>query len=197
MSSPVAELRAFFRAALVERVERGTPPAEEPRAILRRRVVVGVTIVAGAGVLGAALAIEPGDALFYPATGALALVWALGAFASGPIHLGHARRRDGGTSRAALQGAILGLLLLGLFLAGGLIIGRTGWLIDSVQDLLDHARFGSLWAVIGLHGGIREAVTILTLGCSVVTTRPMGGVGSCQGRRRRMAAARARASCSG
>ena len=45
-------------------------------------------VVVGAIVVGISFRIEPGSTGFYPATLALALVWAVDGFAFGPLHLG-------------------------------------------------------------------------------------------------------------
>lgn len=149
MVNPVAELRAFLRAALVEPVPRDH--LESDRAFRRRRVVALVTLVVGAGVLGWALRIAPGDPLFYAATLALAVVWAVGALASGPLHLGRAHTRTGrGFARPVVQSLALGGLLLALFLAGATVVARVPLLREPVEDLLDHARFGSLPLVAAL-----------------------------------------------
>ena len=50
-------------------------------------MTVGFVVLGGA-VLGLSLRIEPGNPLFYPATLGLAAIWTVGAFASGPLHLG-------------------------------------------------------------------------------------------------------------
>jgi len=154
---PVAEIRAFVRAALVLPVPRDH--AESDAAFRRRRVVAAVTLVVGAVVLGLALRIEPGNALFYPATLGLAAVWALGALASGPLHLGRAHTRTGGdAARPVVQSLALGALLLGVFLAGGLVVARVPALRAPVTELLDHARLGSLAlvAVITALNGVAE-----------------------------------------
>ena len=110
--NPVTELRAFLRAALVDPVPRDH--TEPDWAFRRRRLVVTVTLLVGAAVLAWALRIEPGDPTFYVATFALAGVWAVGAFASGPLHLGRGHTRGGeGSSRAIVQSLALGALLLG------------------------------------------------------------------------------------
>jgi CAAX protease family protein len=141
----LAELRAFFRASLLE------PVAGEPDAVSRRRrIVTGLTLLGGALALGWALAIRPGDPLFYPATIGIAAIWVVGALASGPLRLGRARTRAGGTSRAVLQGLILGGLLLALFLAGGLLVARIPALRDPVDTLLAHAGFGALPVVAAI-----------------------------------------------
>ncbi len=153
----VAELRAFVRAALVDPVPRDH--TESDRAFRRRRVVAVVTLLVGAGVLGYALRIEPGDPTFYLATLGLAAVWAVGAVVSGPLHLGRANTRDGeGQSRAVVQSFALGATLLALFCAGAVVVAQIPVLRDPVQQLLDHAEFGSLGvvAVITAINGVAE-----------------------------------------
>ncbi|MBW3084089.1 hypothetical protein KEM60_00272 [Austwickia sp. TVS 96-490-7B] len=46
-----------------------------------------------------------------------------------------------------MQGLILGALLLAVFCAGALVVGRVSVLREPVDRLLDHARFGSVAAV--------------------------------------------------
>ena len=118
-----------------------------------------VTLLVGAVILTWALRIEPGDPTFYVATFALAAVWAVGAFASGPLHLGRGNTRDGQeTSRADVQSLALGGLLLALFMAGAVVVAQVPLLRNPVQELLDHARFGSLAlvAVITTVNGLAE-----------------------------------------
>ena len=155
--NPVVEVRRFFRATLVDPVPRDH--SEPDSAFRRRRVVVAVTLLVGAGVLTWALRIEPGDPTFYVATFALAGVWALGAFASGPLHLGRGHTRvGGGSSRAVIQSLALGALLLGVFLAGAVVVAQIPVLRNPVQELLDHARVGSLAlvALITVVNGVAE-----------------------------------------
>lgn len=154
---PVREVRDFIRAALVTPVARDH--SQSDAAFRRRRVVSLVTLVVGAVVLGFALRIQPGDPMFYVATLCLAGVWATGALASGPLHLGRAHTRAGGEdARPIVQSLALGALLLAVFLAGGLVVARVPVLRDPVQHLLDHARLGSLAivAVLTAVNGIAE-----------------------------------------
>jgi uncharacterized protein len=146
---PVAELRAFLDAALLEPV-RGQHQ-DPPEAHARRRIVVAITFVVGSVVLGWALRIQPGDPVFYTATIALAVVWALGAVASGPLHFGRGHTRSGEReARPIVQSLALGALLLVVFLVGALVVARIPSLREPVDQLLDHARFGSLPVVLAI-----------------------------------------------
>jgi membrane protease YdiL (CAAX protease family) len=155
--NPLVELRAFVRAALLDPVPRDH--AEPDQAFRRRRWVAAATLLVGAVVLGWALRIEPGDSLFYVATFALAVVWALGALLSGPLHLGRGHTRAGrAENRAVVQSLALGALLLVLFLAGAAVVARVDVLREPVEQLLDHAEVGSLAlvAVITAVNGVAE-----------------------------------------
>lgn len=155
--NPFHELGRFFRAALLDPVRER--PEESERARTRRRIVSGITLVVGAVLLGVALRVRPGDPLFYPLTIGLAGVWSIGAVAAGPLHLGRAHTRSGSAdSRGILQSAILGLLLLAIFLAGALVVSRIPVLRQPVDELLDHARYGSMAVVtaITVINGIAE-----------------------------------------
>ncbi|MHA6512314.1 CPBP family intramembrane glutamic endopeptidase [Tessaracoccus sp. Z1128] len=152
----LGEPRAFLAAALINPVERVR--TETPGMRRRRRVVVGITTALGAVALGLALSIQPGAPEFYAATLGVAGLWIGGAFLSGPLYLGEGRTRDGGRSRGVLQGFVLGLILLAVFVAGALVVTRIPALAAPVEDLLDHARFGSLWlvALITAINGVAE-----------------------------------------
>jgi membrane protease YdiL (CAAX protease family) len=140
---PLREVREFVHAALATPVPRDH--TESDAAFRRRRFVAVVTLLLGAGLLTAALQIEPGEPTFYVATLGLAVLWTLGAVASGPLHLGRAHTRAGGRyARPVVQSLALGVLLLGIFLAAGLVVAWVPVLRDPVQHLLDHARLGSL-----------------------------------------------------
>ena len=185
MINPVTEVQSFVRAALVTPVPRDH--TESDRAFRRRRLVAVVTLAVGAVTLALALRIRPGDPLFYPATIGLAAVWAVGALLSGPLHLGSARTRSNTLGRPVVQSLALGVLLLGLFLAGAVVLARVPALRDPVQGLLDHARLGSLALVLvitamngvaeelyfrgALYAGIgrRHAVAVTTVVYAVTT----------------------------
>lgn len=142
MPGPVSELRAFVRASLVRPVPRDHQ--ESDAAFRRRRVVAAITLVLGAVALAVALRIEPGDPLFYLATLLVAVIWSAGALASGTLHVGWAHTRDQRTARPVVQSLTLGVALLLVFLLGAIVVGAVPWLRGPVDDLLDHARYGSL-----------------------------------------------------
>ncbi len=148
MINPVDELRGFLRAALVTPAPR---LVEDPPAVRRRRrVVAAITYAVGAVALAATLRITPGDERFYLAALALAGIWALGAVLSGPLHLGSGYTRSGGRARPIVQSLALGALLLAIFLAGALLVAQVPVLREPVDDLLDHARFGSVPVVLAV-----------------------------------------------
>lgn len=158
VAGPLVELRRFLDAALVTPVPRSTLPEANP---VRRRVVVVITLILGAAVMAWALRIAPGERLFYPATLLLAAVWVAGALASGPLHRGRARTRDGGAEgRAVVQSLALAALLLTIFMAGALVVAHVPALRSSVEELLDHARFGAIGIVlvITVLNGVAEEV---------------------------------------
>jgi membrane protease YdiL (CAAX protease family) len=123
------------------------PHHEPPSTVLRRRIVVVVVLVIGGALLGYSLTRRPGDASFYWLTLALAAVWALGAFASGPLHLGSVRFR-GRNQRPVITGTVVGLALGGLFLVGGLVAREIPAVREFVVRVLDFANHGPLVLVV-------------------------------------------------
>lgn len=153
MTNPVRELRDFAAAALVEPVPRDHT---EPDALFRRRrVVTAVTLVVGSVILGATLRIPPGDDLFYIGGLGLAAVWIAGGLAAGRLHLGWAHTREEGFARPVVQPLALAALAIGIFTAGAVVVGQIPWLAGAVDEVLDHARYGSLgliWAITVING---------------------------------------------
>ncbi|PFG18771.1 CPBP family intramembrane glutamic endopeptidase [Serinibacter salmoneus] len=146
MRAAISEIGRFLDAALITRAPGAVPSGGRG---VRRRLVVTITLVLGAVLLWWALRIEPGDPAFYAATLALAALWVLGAFASGPLHLGHSTTRSGGEpGRAVVQSLVLGTGLLGIFLVGAVAVAQMPWLRQNVLDLLDHAGEGRWWIVL-------------------------------------------------
>lgn len=126
--------------------------------VLRRRQVVTVAVVlVGGAVLGWSLRLEPGSGTFYVATAALAVVWTLGAVASGPLHLGRIPRAER-NARPVVAPVLLALLLAALFVAGGLVVREIEPLDRQVRSVLDFADQGSipLLVVITVVNGIAE-----------------------------------------
>lgn len=124
----------------------------------RRRISV-VTLVVGTTLLGWSLHVPPGDPLFYLASSLLAATWVVGALVSGPLHLGRARGHHGNrTVRPWFAALALGVAVVALFVVGGLVVRHLPLLRDPINDVLDHARFGSLpvVAVIALVNGAAE-----------------------------------------
>jgi membrane protease YdiL (CAAX protease family) len=133
------------------------PHHEPPSTVLRRRIVVVVVLVIGGALLGYSLTRRPGDASFYWLTLALAAVWALGAFASGPVHLGCVRFR-GRNQRPVISGTLIGLALGGVFLVGGLVAREIPGVREYITRVLEFANYGPLALVtfITVINGIAE-----------------------------------------
>jgi uncharacterized protein len=133
-------------------------PHNEPPAIKRRRrVVVAIVLLLGAGVLGLALRRHPGESSFYWLTLALTAVWALGAFASGPLHLGGLCWR-GRNQRPVISGTVIGLALGAVFVLGGLIAREIPSVSELITRVLQYTDQGSwrLTMTVALLGGIAE-----------------------------------------
>lgn len=140
-------MRSWVRRSLWDVVPRDE--RQSAAALRRRRLVTVGFVVLGALVLGVSLRIEPGSVWFYPAAFVLAGVWAVGAFASGPLHLGRigAWRRQEGEQRLVrpvLSPILLGLGLAAIFVIGGLVVREIPWLDRQVRSVLDFADQGSL-----------------------------------------------------
>ena len=130
---------------------------ETAASVRRRRLVTVVVIVLGTVALGASLRIEPGSAWFYPATLVLALIWAVGALASGPLHLGRIARR-GRLHRPFASPIFIGLALAAAFIFGAFVVRQVPILDNQVQSVLEHADQGSLTVlvVVTAVGGLSE-----------------------------------------
>lgn len=170
------------------------PYHEPPSVVLRRRVVVGVVLLAGAVLSGFSMTRRPGELGLYWLTLALAAVWVLGALVSGPVHLGGICWR-GRHQRPVISGTVIGLLLGGVFVAGGLIareIGPVSGAITRVLQLADHRTLvvvplalanaigeemyfrGGLYTALGRHYPVTIS-TIVYVGASMTSANPMLG----------------------
>ena len=130
---------------------------EPPSVVLRRRIVVSIVLVLGVASLALALKEHPGEPGFYWWSLALSGVWAVGAFVSGPLHLGGARWR-GRNQRPVVSGATIGLLLGGIFIVGGLIVREIPGVAAFVTRLLRYSDQGSwrLTLAVALLAAIAE-----------------------------------------
>jgi membrane protease YdiL (CAAX protease family) len=150
-------LPRLLAAALIDQVPRDH--LESGGAFRRRRVVVALVLVLGSVLLGISLSVRPGDRAFYPLTGALAAVWVLGGLASGPLHLGRIAFR-GVLRRPVLTPISVGLVAAAVFVAGALVVREIGPLRDYTDNVLAHARYGSLplLAFLTMLNGVTEEV---------------------------------------
>lgn len=148
-------LRRVIGPAFIDQVPRDH--TEPDAAFRRRRIVAAVTLVIGAVLLGLSLSIRPGDTLFYPMTLAVAATWVAGAFLSGPLHLGHIPFRDT-LRRPVVTPVLTGLVAGAVFVVGALVVREIPPLRAYTDDVLDHARYGSivLIAVVTLANGAGE-----------------------------------------
>jgi membrane protease YdiL (CAAX protease family) len=148
---------------------------ESPGGLRRRRAVTAAVVVIGGLVLGLSLRIEPGSAWFYPATLALALVWTVGAFASGPLHLGRIEHVSGHQVRPVVAPILLGLGLAGVFVAGALLVREVDWLDRQVRSVLDFADQGSvpLLVVITAVNGVAEELFFRGAAYAAITRDPV------------------------
>ena len=132
------------------------------REYRRRQVVSAVVVIFGAAVLGFSLSIPPEDNVkFSIATLVLAGVWTLGAFASGPLHLGRIGRPsepDLIAPRPVVAPIAVGVLLSLLFVVGAFIVREFPWLDEQVSKVLAHTGQGSalLLLVVTVSNGIAE-----------------------------------------
>jgi membrane protease YdiL (CAAX protease family) len=150
-------LERLLAPALIDKVPRDHH--EPDGAFRRRRIVVAVVTVLGATLLGVSLAVKPGAPAFYWLTFGLAAVWIVGGFASGPLHLGWISFR-GSLRRPIITPIAFGLIATVIFVLGALVVREIGPLHRLVENVLDHAKFGSLplLAVITASNGIAEEI---------------------------------------
>jgi membrane protease YdiL (CAAX protease family) len=149
-------MRTFIRRSLWDVVPRDQRDSET--AFRRRQLVAAVVVLVGAGVLGWSLRLEPGGTTFYVAAVVLAGVWAAGAFLSGRLHLGRIAGEGELFVRPILAPILLGLLMVGIFVLGALVVREIDPLARYVSSVLEYADEGSLTvlAVITFFNGIAE-----------------------------------------
>ncbi|MGO9510233.1 MAG: lysostaphin resistance A-like protein [Mycobacterium sp.] len=158
MSQTVAPYRAtVFQELRRAMTNVAVPHNEAPAVVLRRRIIVAITLVVGAVVLGFTLRRVPGEPSFYYLTFALAAVWSGGALVAGPLHLGGINWR-GRNQRPVITGTTIGLLLGGVFVLGGLVAREIPIVAELITHVLKFAHQGSflLIVVITLVNGLAE-----------------------------------------
>ena len=157
MQTGPGRLGHALRPALIDKVERDHRQSD--REFLRRRIVVGITLVIGATLLGLSLNVPPDSAIFYPLTIALAATWVIGGFASGPLHLGRINFR-GELRRPIVTPILLGLATAAVFILGAVVVRNIEPLRNITENILAFARYGSLplVAIITLMNGIAEEI---------------------------------------
>ena len=137
----------LVRPVLIDKVERDH--RQSNAAFLRRRIVVGLTLVVGATLLFLSFSTEQGDPSFYPLTFGLAVTWAVGSFASGPLHLGRIPFR-GTLRRPIITPILVGLLLSAVFAAGALVTRLVPALASLTEDVLGYARAGNIVIILAI-----------------------------------------------
>lgn len=130
-------------------IARGVAPPynEPPSVIARRKVIVAVVLLIGASLLGYSLSRPPGDNSFVWLTLALAGVWAFGAFASGPLHMGYVCFR-GRNQRPVITGTVVGLAVGAAFVGGGLVAREIPGVREYITNVLQYVNTGPLWLIV-------------------------------------------------
>jgi membrane protease YdiL (CAAX protease family) len=148
MTEPATTTKPRFLQEVREIITTVAVPHHEwPSVIRRRRIVVAIFVVIGAVLLGFLLTTRPDSESFYWVTIALAATWSVGAFASGPLHLGSIRLW-GRNQRPAITGTGIGLALGGCFVVGGLVAREIPAINDYIVRVLEFANHGTLSLVV-------------------------------------------------
>jgi membrane protease YdiL (CAAX protease family) len=131
---------------------------QSDREFRRRQIVAAIVVVIGALVLAYSLNLKSGSNWFYVATLVLAGVWAVGAFASGPLHLGRVGIDETAAARPIIQPILVGLGLSVVFVVGAFIIKLIPPLADQVGNVLAYANDGNaiLVLLVTVINGIAE-----------------------------------------
>jgi uncharacterized protein len=155
----MSRIEGWVRRALWDQVPRDQ--RDTPRSLRRRQAVTAGFVLLGAVVLGLTLRIEPGSRLFYLATFGLAAIWAVGAFASGRLHLGRISFRDQ-LIRPVATPIGVGAILAGVFVVGALLVNGISWLqplqrqVESVITYADQGTLAVLVVITAVNGVAEE-----------------------------------------
>lgn len=147
---------------------------ESPEAIRRRRFVTRGFGLLGAVVLAVLLRLDQNSGWFVLFSLVLAGVWTVGAFASGPLHLG--RIAHGAEQvRPIARPVLLGALLAGVFVVGALVVREIDPLADQVRHVLGFATEGSLpvLALLTVVNGIAEELFFRGAVYAAITRGPV------------------------
>ncbi|MDQ2756266.1 MAG: CPBP family intramembrane metalloprotease [Actinomycetota bacterium] len=123
-------------------------PRESPGVVSRRKRVVTVVGLTGAGLLGLSLSTKPGSGRFYLLTSAVAATWTVGAFASGPLHVGRIRGRDDITRVPIVTPVATGVAAFGTFYGLAMVARQIPFLESAIGNILRFADEGDLPLVI-------------------------------------------------
>jgi membrane protease YdiL (CAAX protease family) len=136
------------------------PENESDEVARRRRRVVAVTGVAGAGLLGRSLSSEPGSRRFYLSGVAVAATWIAGGLSSGPLHLGRGRAENRGAGRSVVTPIALGIAAFGAFYGAARVARRVPaldrWLHSVLRYANDNHSPGALLATTLMNGATEE-----------------------------------------
>jgi uncharacterized protein len=123
----------------------------------RRRLVAWTTLLVGAVCLALTLRMDQSSPYFTLATLGVAVVWFVGAFASGKLHAGRISV-EGQLRRPFWPPLILGGLLAGVFVVGAFITRQIPFLADQATNVLGFAERNSLvlLAIATLINGVAE-----------------------------------------
>jgi uncharacterized protein len=171
----VSQLQAWVRRALWDVVPRDD--RQSGRELRRRRLVTVGFVVLGAVVLGISQRLDPGSRSFYAVTLGLAGLWTVGAYASGPLHLGRRSGRQE-TSRPVVTPIVLGLLLAAVFVAGAFLVRTLDFLDgfeDQVMNVTAYADQGStpLLVLVTAVNGIAEELFFRGAAYAAITSHPV------------------------
>jgi membrane protease YdiL (CAAX protease family) len=126
------------------------PGHVDSHAVVRRRQrVVGATSLVSAALLGVGLTADPGSRRFFAATYATAAVDAVGAIASGPLHLGWIEQQDHSMRRPVLVPVATGAAAFGGFYGAARVARRIPPLRRWVASVLQYADQGRTSYVVG------------------------------------------------
>lgn len=114
----------------------------------RRRRVVTLFSVAGAGMLGLSLSSRPGSKTFLASTFAVAGTWVAGGLASGPLHLGYIQDTDHTLRRPVITPIATGGCAFAVFYAGALAARHVPVLDEALRNVLRFADKGSTSLVL-------------------------------------------------